>query len=177
MGRTRVICLFMAMTLMAMSSPATADELCRRLKSYHSAPLEGSERPNGRRWVELHWVGSWLDFEQGWGFECRDSGDAASHALCAWLVDHSPYEFAHHLPMSMLECYGYRFPLPRDQWAKWRSDIVLWPDSRQLVLEIDFASVEGETGAIRLSSFAEDVYDSTAELPPLAKLSEPSSAE
>lgn len=122
-------------------------------------------------------MGSWLDFEHGWGFDCRDSGDTASRTFCAWLVDHSPYEFAVHLPMSMLECYGYRFPIPRDQWANWRSDINLWADNRKLLLEIDFASIKGETGAIRLSSFADDVYDSTAELPPLTHLPEPSPVE
>jgi hypothetical protein len=155
------------LTVLMTASNASADELCSQLTAFENARFDGAEHPNGRRWAELHWVGSWLDLKNGWGFECRSSGDAVAKGFCSWLVEHSPSEFSTYLPIGILECHGYRFPKPYDSWAHWRSEIEIWRDGREAMLEVNFPDIEGQPGAIRLSTFADNVFDSDAGLPPL----------
>jgi hypothetical protein len=167
---SRVASFAAGLILLLASSEASADELCTRLKPFEAARFDGIEQPKGRRWVELHWVGRWLDLKNGWGFNCLSSGDEGAKKLCSWLVDHSPSEFSTYLPIGILECYGYQFPKPYDEWANWRSDIQLSGYKRQLLLEVNFLGFEGESGAIRLSAFADNVFNATAPLPPMGAL-------
>ena len=153
----------------AAATPLPPHGMCEQVSAFHMAKFDGSEQPKGRRWVELHWVGSWLDFDHGWGLKCNHSPDPASAQLCGWLMHHTSYEFADQAPKRILTCYGYRFPR-NSEWGHWKSDIDILNHDRWLQLEIDFATLKGEEGAIRLSSFAPNKDDALVELPPLAPL-------
>jgi hypothetical protein len=151
------------------AAPLEPYGMCAQVNAFHMAKFDNTEQPTGRRWVELHWRGSWLDLKNGWGFACRHSPDQASSNLCAWLMHHTSYEFADQAPKRILTCYGYRFP--RDsEWGDWKSEVTILDHDRWLKLDIDFVSFKREEGAIRLSSFAPDKDDALVELPPLAPL-------
>jgi hypothetical protein len=109
-----------------------------------------------------------MDFESGFGKQCRSSPDAASRRLCQWLIQNSSTEFAGRLPQRILTCYGYRFPAAA-QWGNWRSDVSLLSRDRWLLLEIDLFTMRRQTGALRLSSFAAGQDDATVEMPPLTE--------
>jgi hypothetical protein len=147
------------------------DDICSHVSAFHMTKFGDSAEPKGRRWIELHWVGHWMDFDRGWGFKCRHSSDAASSALCDWIVQNVSYEFKDMTPKRILTCYGYKFP--GAQWGNWKSDIDILDHDRWLKLEIDFETLAGdkEKGAIRLSSFAKDQDDALVELPPIAPVS------
>jgi hypothetical protein len=151
------------------AAPAAPDRTCAEVAAFHMAKFDSAVEPKGRRWVELHWIGGWLDFDHGWGFRCRHSPDAASSQLCNWLVHHTSYEFSQSSPKRILSCFGYRFPR-MSMWGEWKSDIDILDHQRWLKLEIDFATLKGETGAIRLSSFAKDRDDALVEMPSLGPL-------
>jgi hypothetical protein len=148
----------------------TSGDLCDQLRAFHTAAFDDSVEPHGRRWIELHWVGRWMDFDRGWGFKCQHSPDQASSSLCAWIIGHVSYEFPATAPKRILTCYGYQFPR-HDKWAGWKSDISLLDRNRWLKLEIDFATLAGDERAIRLSSFAKDQDDALVELPPISPVS------
>jgi len=150
------------------SSVAKADDaICGKIETFRSSRFDGAEMPAGRRWVELHWRGAWL---VNWGFTCLHSPDGASVALCQWLMDKNvSFEFRSLLPQRILTCYGYRFPKAAN-WSDWKSTIALWQDDDLMTLEIDFADLDRDEGAVRLSAFAPDKDDSGAELPPLMAL-------
>lgn len=153
----------------AVAAPLPPYGMCEQVKAFHAAKFDRTEEPKGRRWVELHWVGSWLDFKNGWGLACRHSPDQASARLCAWLTHHTSYEFIDQAPKRILTCYGYQFPR-NSEWGDWKSEISMLDHDRWLELEIDFSGFKGEEGAIRLSSFAPDKDDALVELPPLAPI-------
>jgi hypothetical protein len=153
---------------------AAPDRICKEVDQFHRASFGQNVQPVGRRWVELHWVGFWMDFEKGFGKRCRSSPDAASRRLCEWLIENSSTEFAGRLPQRILTCYGHRFP--HAEWRSWRSDVSMLRRDRWLLLEIDLFTMKNQTGAIRLSSFAEDQDEHTVEMPPLAELAEPKAA-
>jgi hypothetical protein len=159
----------LAIVVATATSLAKPDELCAKVKAFHSANFDNTVLPRGRRWVELHWVGSWLDLKNGWGFACRHSPDQASTALCRWLMHHTSYEFSDQAPKRILTCYGYRFP-QNSEWGDWKSQVTILDHDRWLKLDINFATFIGEEGAIRLSSFAPNEDDALVELPPLAPL-------
>ena len=159
--------LLIALSLTSASANAAKPEaLCAEVTKFHKATFDDTVKPKGRRWVELHWIGSWMDFDHGWGLGCRHSPDRASSNLCEWLTRHTSYEFSQLAPEHLLTCYGYKF-LPNNHWGNWKSDIDLFDDDRWLKLEIDFATLNGETGAVRISSFAKDQEDALVELPSL----------
>jgi hypothetical protein len=151
-------------------APAQADTLCDHIRRYERADFDTEATRDGLtdRWVELHWVGFWMDFDRGFGKACVHSGDAASRDLCAWIVENSSTEFPETLPFSILECYGYRFPRNRQTWHQWQSRIEI-RGRRWVTLDVDFSGWETETGAIRLGVYRGD--DSPwDDVPPLAPL-------
>jgi len=164
-----------AAILLALAIPFAAsadDETCQRVRSFHQAIFDDSEAPVGRRWVEMRWHGHWLDFEKGFGLECRASPDIASTALCAWLRENTSFEFAGMLPRRILTCFGYVFPREHQQ-VNWRSDVTVLSEDRWLVLEIDFFTMRNDTGAIRLSSFAAGQDETTVEMDSLVDSDSP----
>ena len=168
----RISQLLMAATVIlcsqAWSNAAASNIHCSHLREFERARFETGS--SARRWVELHWVGQWLDLDQGWGLACVHSEDQASTRLCDWLSENSSSEFPELLPVRILECHGYRFP-PHRSWAAWRSDVTIYTGAeRALLLEINFLDIQGETGAIRFSAFAPGQRDAAPALPPLAQL-------
>lgn len=150
----------------AWATKVMADELCDRLRSLEwSAPARPTEP--SRRWIEMHWRGHWLDFDRGFGLSCRSSGEPEANALCNWLPEHTSFEFSSVLPMRILECHGYKFPRPFPSWGEWKSEMTV---GERGLLEINFADLKGETGAIRFSTFAPNHDDATDELPPLTAM-------
>jgi len=160
-------------TVLALASaPAiAADEICARLTAFHAAQYDQSVQPAGRRWVEVHWRGHWMDFDKGFGKECRSSPDSASKQFCSWLTQNSSTEFPTYLPIRMLGCLGYRFPTGAgNEWSGWKSDVSTLSKDRWLLLEVDLLTFKNDAGAIRLSSFAADKDQWTVEMPPLSEL-------
>lgn len=154
--------------LVPSSAALAADEICSKVRAFHQSSFDESVNPTGRRWVEMHWRGHWMDFDKGFGRECRSSQDHASRRFCGWLSKNTSTEFATRLPIRILTCFGYRFP-PHSDWSGWKSDVSLLSDDRWLLLEIDFVSFQNDTGAVRLSSFAKDEDEATVEMPALSE--------
>lgn len=156
---------------------AHADTLCDHFRRYVQAPFEPGISPDGLpdRWVELHWVGFWLDFDRGFGKTCVHTQDTESGDLCTWLLKHSSTEFPDTLPFGILECYGYSFRAEAStSWSQWKAQIsitveIVTDRFRTVALDVDFTGWKSETGAIRLSVYADE--DSPWEdRPPLAPL-------
>ena len=170
--RQAQLCGFTAAFALLFQSAALADDACARLQTFERGSFtQYPGEPAGRRWVELHWVGAWLDFEKGWGLECRHSPDKLSADVCEWLLHNTSFEFAEILPKQILRCHGYGFPPGDRSWADWKSDIDMLSDRRRLTLEIDYLTLRpSETGAIRLSASELDRGAALVELPALRPL-------
>jgi hypothetical protein len=167
--------LLAAASCLALAPLATAgDDVCSRVARFHRAGFDHTEQPLGRRWVEVHWVGHWLDLDHGWGLKCEHSPDSAARELCGWLSSHTSFEFPWDLPQRILTCYGYRFPRG-SHLSGWKSDASLFSADRELLLEVDLFTMQKETGAIRLSSFAPEKDDALVEMPPLSELGDTAS--
>jgi hypothetical protein len=139
-------------------SPAGAADdsshtFCAELDRFRAAQFDGTEQPAGRRWVEMHWLGTWLDFDNGFGLKCDSSRDGASLRFCGWLETNTSIEFPTRLPTSILKCAGYRVRTPL-HWGNWTRDFSPHEGKRRMLLEVHLVSSKYETGALRLSSFA-----------------------
>ena len=155
-----------------LSSPVTAaDRLCGRLHIFAAARFTADVRPEGRRWIELHWRGHWMDFDSGWGFSCLHSPDQTAVDFCRWLTDNTSFEFPTMLPKAILRCYGYAFP-DADSWTDWKAAIGLDRDARSSLLEVNLGLLAAESGAIRFSTFQEGYDPAKAELPPIQPMTE-----
>ena len=133
------------------SAPADADELCSKLKNFETAPLPSN--PERARWIEVHWVGSWLS-EDGWGLNCVGS-DEIAQALCRYVVGHTSYEFPSYFPARILSCKGFDLPRMRN----WQAEIdVNMAEDRWHRLVVDLGERENDSGAVRYIS----VSDQTA---------------
>jgi hypothetical protein len=163
--------LAMAVALLIGVGPAAAagDQLCQELKAFERADFTPDVQPRGRRWVELHWVGAWMDFDNGYGLACASSPDAVSQKLCGYLKAHTSFEFANNLPVRILGCHGQGGRTPRPDWGGWRADIDLWTGHRFNFLEVDLQARQGESGAIRLSAFAAGKDPALVEMTPLSE--------
>jgi hypothetical protein len=148
---------------------ASDDDICSQIARFHRSSFDHTEQPIGRHWVELHWVGHWLDFDSGFSLKCKSSTDTAARELCGWLTTHTSIEFPATLPQRILTCYGHRFPRG-SQWGGWKSEISLFPAGRELLLEVDLLTMRKEAGAIRLSSFVDGKDDALVEMPPMTEL-------
>tara|TARA_R100001244_G_scaffold6593_5_gene7840 strand:- start:18852 stop:19424 length:573 start_codon:yes stop_codon:yes gene_type:complete len=154
----------MGLVLMGSSAAHAADDICKKIAKFESAGFDGTENPEGRRWIELQWRGVWL---VEWGFDCSNSGDQVAKDLCSWLVNGNvSFEFQSMLPRRILQCYGHKFP-PNVSWREWNSEIDLWRSDRLSILEIKFGGTQPGDGAIRFSTFADNKDDVLAELPPV----------
>ena len=169
--------IFVLLPFVLLGSCATiskkADPLCKQLVEFERSISEDSERTH---WVELHWVGSWLDLENGWSLSCKHSGDTVAKEICSKWVKTTSFEFSYRKPMNILECYGYEFPHPKRSFGNWKSSISLDSKSENwVVLDIDLEESEFESGAIR---FSVEPLNSEESLPKLRPLSEtPNSAK
>jgi hypothetical protein len=171
MRRRLFTLVFPALVMTAVS--VRAETLCEQVRRYEQAPFAQASSPDGLpdRWVEVHWVGFWMDFDRGFGKSCVHSDDAESRDLCAWLVKHSSTEFPEYLPFRILECYGYGFPRPYPEWSQWKTRIKIVSE-RWLTLDVDLTGWKSETGAIRLSVYTDEDWSVGRERPPLAPLPE-----
>ena len=154
----------LAMSL-ALSAPAFAQdsEFCERLKAFETAPLAETGEQQAR-WIEMHWRGSWLNFETGWGVSCLSSVDEAARQFCEWLPSNVSYEFADLFPRRILACKGYSVPPIQG----WKGEVELWDsDDRSHYMMINFASLEEETGAVRFVSVGDGATDPEIENRPL----------
>ena len=162
---------FAVLALLLACSPAMAadDELCDRLTMFESASFDQTGQEKAR-WIEMHWRGSWLNFDTGWGITCIHSSDDAAADFCEWLPRQVSYEFADSFPRRLLACHGFNVP----QMQEWKSRVELWDgEDRFHYLLIDFATLEGETGAVRYVSVSDDATDPEIEnrgLEPMAPL-------
>jgi hypothetical protein len=146
----------------ATNALAHDDDLCGRLTTYERLAFpQQQDRSSRLRWVELHWVNSWLVDDHGWGFYCRHSDDEQSDALCAYLLHNTSFEFADILPVGILECYGFRFPTYNYNLGPWIMKTELrGRTNRYVQLEVNFPDNNGdeprETGAVRFAIFDDD---------------------
>lgn len=162
--------LFLLLANFVISPAFAADDMCKHLKKFVRTSFDSSEKPEGRRWIELYWRGSWLDLENGFGLECRNSPDLAASKFCSYLLKNSSFEFRAATPMRMLTCYGYDFP-SFTGWRHWVSEIDIVDDDNFVLLEVNFS--EDIDSVIRLSAFAEGMDETLAEMPPLYLMSSP----
>jgi hypothetical protein len=138
------------LSLAATSSAFADEEMCRRLRAFEQAPFErGADGKAQLRFVEVHWVGCWMDYDHGFGSNCQHSPDQAARELCAWLPDHTPLEFQTILPRGILKCHG----LEEGDWFPWLgrlSRLKSPADDRRLLFEIDFQNRNRCHHALRL---------------------------
>ena len=108
------------------------------------------------RWIEVHWIGNWLDFDHGWHLECQPSSDNASKAFCNWLLDNTSFEFSENLPLRFMYCHGYRYPAGGTYISGWKSEIDLYSEHvGQIVLQINLQGHKQPDAAVRLTVFRE----------------------
>ena len=163
-ARASVVCIASVLAGCAsarVQGPAADDDLCTRILAFQSAPFEkDAEGKPIRRAIELHWVGLWLDFDHGFGKQCRDGNTIPGKALCAWLPDHTSTEFPETVPMNILRCYGWKIPAYANDWnvrvGSFQIDTdengsQLGNSDRYLRLEIDMQPRKVGHTAIRLS--------------------------
>jgi hypothetical protein len=151
---------------------ALADDFCKQLSSYERAGFEPDTAIHQRHWVEMHWLGTWLDSEKGWRLECRHSPDKTSEQYCGWLKDHTSFEFPDRLPRDILVCHRYTFP-DLSYWDGWRAEITLFGfTENEVLLDIDQSSHKTMDIAIRLSVFSKDSDEALQPLPPLFQSSD-----
>ena len=159
----------LALALSCSTARAADDELCSKLKDFETASFDQTGQEKAR-WIEVHWRGSWLNFETGWGIACLNSGDDAAAELCKWLPRQISYEFADSFPRRVMACHGYNLP----KMQEWKSRVELWDgEDRFHYLLIDFATLEAEAGAVRYVSVSDDATDPEIEnrdLEPMAPL-------
>jgi len=153
MGNVRYAVLIAA--LLFVTPSFSNDELCPRLLEFQKPPFDITTKGKpARKWVEVHWIGNWLDFDHGWRAECSASNDLSSQTLCKWLPNNMSFEFPESLPERILECSGFSFPEKIFQIDDWKSDITFFSsEDRMMLLEIDFTPHKATEGAIRLSVF------------------------
>ncbi|MEO8927749.1 MAG: hypothetical protein ABI306_11365 [Caulobacteraceae bacterium] len=164
----------LAAVLAAMApASASAAGVCAPLSTFEHAAfaIEAATSPSAH-WVELHWLGNWLDFGGGWRLECRHSSDGASTTLCAWLTGNTSFEFHDRLPRAILICHGYRFP-DLSYWDDWKAQIELsGGPAVDEVLDIDQTAHKTPDVAIRLTVFPIEEGRVRQSMPPLFRNSD-----
>lgn len=142
------------MALLA-GSPANADDLCAELAIFEEADLPSTGEQ--ARWIELHWQGSWLDLESGWGLACISSDDVAAR-LCGFVAQNTSFEFASSFPERILACHDYVVP---KGIANWRGEVdVEMASDRWHKLVIDLGERSGDSGAVRYVSVSDETAGS-----------------
>lgn len=151
---------------------AASDKLCSELLSFREAPVTGKVRE--RDWVELQWVGAWMDFNVGWHFACVSSGTAAATRFCEYLKVDTSFEFPYSFPLRVLECSGFGVPKPYPSMYPWIGSIDLgWRDTKKKkaerfpLLEIALGRHKSLPDAVRISVFRGDADELNSPLPEL----------
>jgi hypothetical protein len=149
------------LVVLPIQSFAAEDELCSRLRAFQAAQFDkDAESKPLRRAIEFHWIGYWLDFDKGFGTQCRDGSTAPGKALCAWLPQNTSVEFPEELPMNILRCYGWKIPGYASDWYVRTGSFEIDTDEhgneqensdRYLRLEINMEPRKPGHTAIRLS--------------------------
>lgn len=165
----RIPLLLLSLTAL-ISSPSVAKgnfsrTFCTRLAQFHDASFDGAEQPAGRRWIEMHWQGFWLDFDHGFGLKCESSPDAISRSFCGWLEKHTSFEFPALLPKAIYRCDRHIRPEP--EWEMWTNSVAVVRDHRLLQVEVNLEPTKTESGVLRLSSFGAGKDEGAVPLPPL----------
>lgn len=130
------------------------DHICDYVKAFERAPFERDDAGREKyRWIEMHWIGAWMDFDHGFHLECRHSPDNASKAFCAWLIDNTSFEFSEDLPIRILTCHRYRFP-DRQGPSFEKEEFSLYSSaSGEVLLKTNFQGHKKPDAAIRLIVF------------------------
>jgi hypothetical protein len=145
------------------------DDICAKLSAFENAPFDSSANSPRRHWVEVHWIGNWLDLQNGWKLRCDHSADPASGEFCKWLLQNTSFEFADRLPRAMLICHGYHFP-DLTYWDDWRLELPLSFNEiteTSTLLQVDLTSHKPPESAVRYSAFAKGADQALNPLPPL----------
>jgi hypothetical protein len=144
------------------------DQICDYVKAFERAPFERDASGREKyRWIEMHWIGAWMDFDHGWHLECRHSSDNASAAFCSWLSSNTLFEFEEALPVRILMCHGYHFPDMNFELLK--SEFDFYSESTgEILLQTNFQGHKKFDAAIRLSVYPQHQDSATeAPLPPM----------
>lgn len=165
MSRIAIVC---ALAVLTLSANAADDEICTRLHAFETAPRPLGETGSTRDWIEMRWVGAWMDFDNGWHLECRHSSSNSAAELCGWLIENTSFEFSNYLPIRLLECHDFKFPRPYPNADTWIEKLALFPETgdEHMVLEIALGGHKGDD-AIRYSVFVGPAAEQKNRLPPL----------
>jgi hypothetical protein len=149
------VCLYASHSVAADRSHLSADDrICDYLLAYERAPFERDSVGHEKfRWIEVHWIGTWLDIDHGWHLECRRSPDNASNAFCSWLLNNTSFEFDNDLPLRILTCHGYRFSDWRGIYLSKAEAEFYREDTGQILLQINLEGHKQPDGAVRLTIF------------------------
>jgi hypothetical protein len=121
------------------------------LGAFYEAPFEKDVH---FRSVDVHWIGTWLDFEHGWHLECHNTSDTAAKALCGWLPGNTSFEFANNLPRRILECSpGIHLQQDNTEIAFGFATASIYTPNRYVRLLIDFRERKKPDMAIQLTAF------------------------
>ena len=146
-----------------------ADDICAKLSAFENAPFDASLKSPRRHWIEVHWIGNWLDLQNGWSLRCAHSADPASGEFCKWLLQNTSVEFPDRLPRSVLICHGYHFP-NLTYWDHWQLELPLSFNEvtgTSTLLQVDLTSHKPPDKGVRLSAFAKGADEVIDPLPPL----------
>jgi hypothetical protein len=162
-----------ALTTISGTTGAAEDKLCSELIAFREAPMQ-AHQTRERDWVELRWVGTWMDVAVGWHFECRNSGAPAARELCDYLKANTSFEFSDYLPVRFLECSGFTVPSPYPTLYPWIGSVDLgWRATnshgaeRLPLLEIALGHHKSLPDSIRISVFKGDANELNSPLPEL----------
>lgn len=157
-----------ALGLLVGSANAEDEGVCSHLRAFETAPRIFAANGTTRDWIEMRWVGLWMDLDNGWHLSCADSGSDAGKKLCGWLIQHTSFEFPDHFPIGILECHGFKFPIPHPISDKWIETLSLFPEQgeQHMKLEIALGGHKGDN-AVRYSVFLGPTAEQKNPLPPL----------
>ena len=159
--------MFIALLFVLLSpGVAHAESFCTKLRRFENAAL-GADG-TAVRWVELHWVGVWLDFERGFGVACTHSPDAEAAEFCAWLVDNTNIEFPSYRMLDTLRCGGRRFGA-HHHWNRLQAEVERYGRDSRLVL-YEFVYGVDEESRMRVAVYPSSLEHLRRPLPPLAQL-------
>lgn len=147
--------LLLGLLCLAPGESFARNAICDYVKAFESAPFERDASGREKfRWIEMHWIGIWLDFDHGWHLECRHSPDNASAAFCNWLSSNTSFEFEEDLPLRILTCHGYRFPGSWTEIGLIKSEFHLYsPLTGEILLQTNFQDHRSSDSAMRLSAY------------------------
>ena len=149
------------LTVSTTAAFAAEDNLCQQLADFRNAPFEKDMQGKPlRRYIEYHWLGYWMDFDNGWAWECRPTASAANKKFCDYLKKNVSFEFPSLLPKRILTCSGWKIPYSYQlefervtfQLLRHKGDKIKEDEDRYMLLETDMRPHQpNQDFAIRLS--------------------------